>query len=168
LADALIAAGRGKEADEFFKAFLDKAPGKKLVADAIIQVQEGNTEEAIKILRRVLKASPDNVDAMRYLAAAFLKEKVNLADAEALLRRASQIAPAYIEVLMLLGSALMDRNKFREAAKVFDKVILQQPKNDAARHSPAETRRRKRPTRLRVPLLLTRRCRWCSSARGTS
>ena len=132
LADALIAAGRGKEADEFFKAFLDKAPGKKLVADAIIQVQEGNTEEAIKILRRVLKANPDNVDAMRYLAAAFLKEKVNLADAEALLRRASQIAPAYIEVLMLLGSALMDRNKFREAAKVFDKVILQQPKNDAA------------------------------------
>jgi len=132
LADALIAAGRAEEADEFFKAFLEKAPGKKLIADAIMQVQQGNAEEAIKILRRVLKADPDNVDAMRYLAAAFLKEKVNLSDAEALLRRASQIAPAYVDVLMLLGSALLDRNKFREAAKVFDKVILQQPKNDAA------------------------------------
>ena len=132
LADALIVAGRPKEADEFFRAFLEKAPGKKLVADAIMQVQDGNAEEAIKILRRVLKADPDNVDAMRYLAAAFLKEKVNLADAEALLRRASKIAPAYIEVLMLLGSALLDRDKFHEAAKVFDKVILQQPKNDAA------------------------------------
>ena len=132
LAEALIGAGRAKEADELFKAFLDKAPGKKAVADAIMQVQEGNTEEAIRLLRRVLKAEPDNVDAMRYLAAAYLKEKANLGDAEALLRRASQIAPTYIEVLMLLGSALMDRNKFSEAAKVFDKVILQQPKNDAA------------------------------------
>lgn len=132
LGEALIAAGRADEADELFKAFLEKAPGKKAVADAIMQVQEGNSEEAIRLLRRVLKADPDNVDAMRYLAAAYLKEKANLADAEALLRRASQIAPSYVEVLMLLGSALLDRNKFQEAAKVFDKVVLQQPKNDSA------------------------------------
>ena len=132
LAEALIQSGRPKEADEFFKSFLERAPGKKAVAEAIAQVQAGEAEEAIRLLRRVLRSDPDNVDAMRYLAAAYLKEKANLDDAEALLRRASQLAPDYVDVSMLLGSTLLDRNKFADAANVFARVTRQQPKNDGA------------------------------------
>jgi tetratricopeptide (TPR) repeat protein len=132
LGQALIAVGRGNEADDYFKMFLDRDPHKKAVAEAIMQVQEGHTEEAIRMLRGALKSNPDNVDAMRYLASAYLKEKTHLGDAEALLRRASQIAPDYAEVLMLLGSVLMERNKFSDAADAFDRLIGLQPNNDAA------------------------------------
>ncbi len=132
LGQALIAVGRSNEADDYFKMFLDRDPGKKAVADAIMQVQEGRTEEAIGMLRGELKSNPDNVDAMRYLAAAYLKDKTHLGDAEALLRRASQLAPSYAEVLMLLGSVLMERNKFSDAAKAFGQLVGLQPNNDAA------------------------------------
>ncbi len=132
LGQALIAVGRGNEADDYFKMFLDRDPGKKGVADAIMQVQEGRTEEAIRMLRGALKSNPDNVDAMRYLAAAYLKDKTHLGDAEALLRRARQLAPGYAEVLMLLGSVLMERNKFSDAAEAFDQLVRLQPNNDAA------------------------------------
>jgi tetratricopeptide (TPR) repeat protein len=132
LAQALIAVGRANEADALIRMFIDREPGKKAVAEAIQQVYDGNTEEGIKLLRRTLKADPDNVDAMRYLGAAYLKDKINLGDAEALLRRAGQIAPTYVEVLMLLGSILMERNKFADAATEFQRVTRQQPENDAA------------------------------------
>lgn len=132
LGQALIAVGRGNEADDYFKLFLDRDPAKKAVAEAIMQVQEGRTEEAIRMLRGALRANPDNVDAMRYLAAAYLKDKTNLSDAEALLRRASQITPGYAEVLMLLGSVLMERNKFSDASETFNQLVKLQPNNDAA------------------------------------
>lgn len=132
LGQALIAVGRGNEADDYFRMFLDRDPGKKAVAEAIMQVQEGRTEEAVRMLRGALKANPDNVDAMRYLAAAYLKDKTHMGDAEALLRRASQLAPGYAEVLMLLGSVLMERNKFTDAAEAFDQLVKLQPNNDAA------------------------------------
>jgi len=132
LGQALIAAGRASEADDAFRKFMERDPGKSAVAEAIMKMQEGQGDEATKMLQSILKANPDNVDAMRYLAAAYLRDKVKMGDAEALLRRASQIAPAYAEVLMLLGSALLDRNKFSEATKTFDKLIKLHPEDDAA------------------------------------
>lgn len=132
LGQALIAVGRGSEADDYFMMYLDRDPHKKAVAEAIMQVQEGHTEEAIRMLRGALRANPDNVEAMRYLAAAYLKDNTRLDDAEAMLRRASQIAPGYAEVMMLLGSLLLQRNKFSDAAETFDQLVRLQPNNDAA------------------------------------
>ena len=132
LGQALIGAGRASEADDVFRMYLERDPGKNAVAEAIMRVQEGRENEAIQMLRKVLKSDPDNVDAMRYLAAAYLKEQKNMGDAEALLRRASQIAPSYVEVLMLLGSVLLERNRFPEAAEAFEKVINLHPNSDSA------------------------------------
>lgn len=132
LGQALIGAGRSNEADKVFRMYLERDPGKSAVAEAIMKVQQGGDEEAIQLLRKVLKSDPDNVDAMRYLAAAYLKDQKNMGDAEALLRRASQIAPAYKEVLMLLGSVLLERNRFPEAAEIFEKVIKLHPDLDTA------------------------------------
>lgn len=132
LAQALIEVGRGKEADDLFLMFLDRDPGKKAIADAMVQVQQGNEEEGLSMLRQVLRVQPDNVDAMRYLAAAYLKSKMHVADAEALLRRANQLAPDYIPVIGLLGSALIERRNFPDAIKVFKQLIKLQPDNDSA------------------------------------
>jgi tetratricopeptide (TPR) repeat protein len=132
LAQAYIEVGRGKEADDLFRLFLERDPGKKAVADAMIKIQEGNSDEGVDMLRKVLKVQPDNIDAMRYLAAAYLKSKKHVADAEALLRRAHKLAPDYTAVLMLLGTALLERHKFKDAATSFNKLIKLQPNNDAA------------------------------------
>ena len=132
LGQALIKTDRADEADDVFRMYLERDPGKNAVAEAIMRVQEGRDEEAIKLLRKILRSDPDNVDAMRYLAAAYLKEKKNMGDAEALLRRASQIAPGYSEVLMLLGSVLLERNRFRDAAETFEKLIKLRTDSDVA------------------------------------
>jgi len=119
LGQALLAVGRGKEADKMFQSFMERDPGKSTVAEAIMHIQEGRSEEGKKLLREALKADPNNVDAMRYLASTMLSDKKNLGDAEALLRRATQLAPDYAEVWMLLGSVLMERNKFPDAIPAF-------------------------------------------------
>ena len=119
LGQALLAVGRGQEADKMFRSFMERDPGKGAVAKAIMHLQEGRTEECTKLLREALKADPNNVDAMRYLASTMLTEKKHLADAEALLRRATQLAPDYPEAWMLLGAALLERSKFPEAVPAF-------------------------------------------------
>ena len=132
LAQALIEVGRAKEADDLFRMFLDRDPGKKAVADAIIAIQEGNREQGVDMLRKVLKVQPNNVDAMRYLAAAYLHSKIHVGDAEALLRKASQLAPDYKEVLMLLGTALMERQKYKDAVVQYKRLIELDPDDDGA------------------------------------
>ncbi len=119
LGQALLAVGRGKEADQMFHSFMERDPGKGTVAKAIVHLQEGRPEDGKQLLREALKADPKNVDAMRYLASTMLSDKKNLGDAEALLRRATQLAPDYPEIWMLLGSALLERAKFQDAVPAF-------------------------------------------------
>ena len=64
----------------------------------------GRKAEAIEALRGALRESPDNVDAMRYLAQIYIQDKERLSDAEALLRRATSLAPDYAAAWMLLGA----------------------------------------------------------------
>lgn len=121
LGHALIAAGRGNEADEEFRSFMECDPDKGKVAEAITHIEQGRAEEGEKLLKEALRENPDNVDAMRYLASTMLSGKKNLTDAEALLRRATQLAPDYLEVWIMLGSALIERGKYVDAIPVFSK-----------------------------------------------
>ena len=128
LGHALIAVGRGKEADDEFRNFMERDPDKSKVAQAITHIQQGKEEEGEKLLKEALRENSDNVEAMRYLASTMLSSKKNLADAEALLRRASQLAPDYLEVWLLLGSTLLERGKYVEAIPVFTKSTQLAPK----------------------------------------
>jgi len=129
LGAALMAVGRGSEADEMFKRFMERDPGKSSVSTAIIHMQEGRTEEGQKLLRAALKEDPDNVDAMRYLASTLMSDKERLSDAEALLRRATQIAPDYSDAWMMLGSALLERGKLPEAVLAFKHAVQLVPES---------------------------------------
>jgi len=64
---------------------------------------------------------------MRYLASTMLAGKKNTADAEALLRRATQLAPDFADVWIMLGSTLMERSKYLEAIPVFTKATQLEP-----------------------------------------
>jgi tetratricopeptide (TPR) repeat protein len=115
LGQALVAVGRGKDADEAFQVYLDSDPSRAAVAKGVEHLDAQRDDEAIEAFRAVLKASPENVNAMRYLAAAYLQRKEKLEDAEALLRRATQLAPAYIAAWLVLGAVLKERRRYMDS-----------------------------------------------------
>jgi len=129
LGRALASAGRGEDADEAFREYLDKDPDRAAIGAGIVHSREGRRAEAIEVFRDVLKRKPDNVDAMRHLAFAYWQEKKKLLDAEALLRRATQLAPDYIGAWLTLGSLLLDSGKPLDAIEVYLTTTKLEPKN---------------------------------------
>ncbi|MBT4523220.1 MAG: tetratricopeptide repeat protein [Halieaceae bacterium] len=132
LGQALQAVGRGNDADEAFRVYLDNDPDRQAIAEHVKQLREGSREEAIKGLRVVLKRNPDSVNAMRFLALAYWQGKENLGDAEALLRRATQQAPDYAGAWLILGALLLERHKHMEAISAYQEVVRLEPENAEA------------------------------------
>ena len=131
LGNALAAIGRGKEADEEFQSYIESNPNTEAVMKAADLLSEEKIEEAITNLQEILKKSPGDVNAMRYLARAYRLGDKNLQDAEALLRTAVQQAPDFTPGWFDLASLLM-RDKIMEAIAAYEKVVQLDPKNDAA------------------------------------
>jgi tetratricopeptide (TPR) repeat protein len=132
LGQALVAVGRGKDADEAFQVYLDSDPSRAAVAKGVEHLDAQRDDEAIEAFRAVLKASPENVNAMRYLAAAYLQRKEKLEDAEALLRRATQLAPAYIAAWLVLGAVLKERRRYMDSIAAYQQAVELQADNAEA------------------------------------
>ncbi len=132
LGQALAAIGRGFEADEAFKVLFEKDPDTGAVAVGADHMRAGREEEAISSFRQALKDNPDNVDAMRFLAAIYLKQERKLGDAEALLQRATQIAPDFAAAWLDLGHALKKRAKKMEAIEALEQATELEPGNGMA------------------------------------
>ena len=131
LGHALAAMGRGEEADEQYQTYIESNPNRQAVMEAADLLNDEKVEEAISILKEVLKNSPNDVNAMRYLARAYRQSENNLQDAEALIRSAVQQAPDFTPGWFDLASLLM-RDKVMEAITAYKKVIELDPKNAAA------------------------------------
>jgi tetratricopeptide (TPR) repeat protein len=131
LGHALAAVGRGKEADEEFQSYIDSNPNRVAVMNAVDLLSEEKIDEAITKLQEILKKSPNDVNAMRYLARAYRLGDKNLQDAEALLRTAVQQSPDFTPGWFDLASLLM-RDKIMEAIAAYEKVVQLDPKNAAA------------------------------------
>jgi len=132
LGQALAAVGRKTEADEAFETFFDKDPDVGAVAVGADHMRAGREEDAIKSFRQALKDNPDNIDAMRFLSAVYLKQEINLGDAEALLQRATQLAPDFAMAWLDLGHALTKRAKRVEAIEAFSRATVLEPGNGIA------------------------------------
>ncbi|MDH3439330.1 MAG: sulfotransferase [Gammaproteobacteria bacterium] len=132
LGQALAAVGRGEEADDAFKMFFEKDPDVGAVAVGAEHIRAGREEAAIESFQQALKDNPDNVDAMRFLASVYLKQKVKLGDAEALLRRATELAPDFAGAWVDLGRALVERANRMEAIEALRRATELEPKNGFA------------------------------------
>ena len=132
LGQALAAVGMGVEADEVFEIYLEKNPDLGPVAAGGGHLRAGREEEAIECFRQALKDNPDNVDAMRFLAAVYLKQEKKLRDAEALLQRATLIAPDFAMAWLDLGHALLKRGKRMEAIEALRRATELEPRNGNA------------------------------------
>jgi tetratricopeptide (TPR) repeat protein len=132
LGEALVALDRGREADEAFEEFFELDPSKGDVALALVDLRAGRKPEAVDKLRKILRETPDNVDAMRALAGIYLRDGEQLSDAEALLRRATELAPDFEALWMLLGTLLIESNRHADALGCFNRVTTLDPEHATA------------------------------------
>ncbi|MBL4602236.1 MAG: sulfotransferase [Emcibacteraceae bacterium] len=132
LGQALSAVGRGQEADEVYEEYFKVKPDVGLVAQGVEHDRSGREQEAIDCFKKALRNNSDNVDAMRYLAIAYIKQDENLSDAEALLRRVVQIAPDFSLGWGDLGHVLVKGRNYMEAIEVYKKAIKILPDNFTA------------------------------------
>ena len=129
LGQALAELGRGAEADSAFEEYFERDPDKGIVAEGANHLRAGRKDEAAETFRRALKQNADNVDAMRFLAGIYLRDKENLSDAEALLRRATQIAPDYTTAWLMLGSLLHDKGRHVDSIECYVQATKLEPQN---------------------------------------
>ena len=122
LTQALNALGRSQEADDSFMEQLDRSPILNNLAIAVEHWRSDRIDEAIPLFRDILRSEPDNVDALRFLALCYFDSGKNVSDAEALLRRAIQIAPNFTQGLHTLGSILHEQNKWADAVNIYLKL----------------------------------------------
>lgn len=129
LGQALVAAGRGKDADEAFQVYIDSDEDRATIMKGVELLRTKQLDDAAAVFQSVLKRSPDSVNAMRYLAVCYWQGKTKLDDAEALLRRATQLAKDYLGAWLILGALLLERNKNVEAIAAYQQATKLNPKN---------------------------------------
>lgn len=132
LAQALIAVGRGDEAQSELEIYRDSDQDRAEIAAGVEKMHAEELDDAVEIFRRVLKRSPNNVNAMRFLALSYWQGNKKLDDAEALLRRAVELAPSYTGAWLILGALLGERNKYVETIAAYKKATELEPKNAEA------------------------------------
>jgi tetratricopeptide (TPR) repeat protein len=132
LGQALAMLGRGREADDAFEEFFERDTARGKVALALNHLRAGRRPEAIELLRGALREDAKNVDAMRFLALEYWREKERLGDAEALLRRATTLAPDYTGAWILLGRVLEEHERHTEAIESYRTATQIEPGNAAA------------------------------------
>ena len=131
LGQALAALGRGQDADAAFEEYFEQDSARGQVALALDHLRAGRKPEAIDTLRSALRENPDNVDAMRFLAQVYWSEEQQ-SDAEALLRRATTVAPTYTAVWMMLGMVLHETDRHAESIECYRTVTRLEPGNAMA------------------------------------
>jgi tetratricopeptide (TPR) repeat protein len=132
LGQSLALLGRGREADAAFEEFFEQAPAKGQVALAMDHLRADRKSEAIETLRAALREDPNNVDALRCLAGIYVHDEDRVSDAEALLRRATSLAPDLTAAWTMLGAMLHKTNRYREAIDCFRTATSLEPDNAAA------------------------------------
>ena len=79
--------GRGEDADRSFEDYFEKRPEDGEVAKGANFLKAGQIDEAIEVFQAIIRANPNNVSALRFLAVAYFEQTQRKDDAEALLRR---------------------------------------------------------------------------------
>jgi tetratricopeptide (TPR) repeat protein len=132
LGQALAALGRGAEADAAFEGWFEKDSGRAAVAIALDHLRGGRKDDAVKVLRSVLRQDPDHIDALHTLAQAHWGEEQRCSDIEAMLRRVTTLAPGHASAWSLLGTLLHETDRPDEAIQCYQRVVEIEPRNAAA------------------------------------
>ena len=118
--------------DEAFENYLDRDEDAALVAAGAEHWRANRITEAEATLKTALKKNTKNVDAMHFLALVYHGENKKLNDAEALLRRATDIAPDFAQARASLGRLLIENGKWSDAIENYENLIKIKPTDDKA------------------------------------
>ncbi|MBT8099831.1 MAG: sulfotransferase [Gammaproteobacteria bacterium] len=132
LAQALNSAGRRQDAGAALEIYKDSDQDRAEIADGVERMRAEQLDDAAQIFERVLRRSPESVNAMRYLAVTYWQGQEKLDDAEALLRRAVELAPSYTGAWLILGALLNERNKYVETIEAYLQATRLEPMNAEA------------------------------------
>ncbi len=132
LGQALAALGRGQDADAAFEDYFDLDSRRGRVALALDHLRAGRRQEAVDALRDALREDASNVDAMRFLAEVYWREDKKQGDAEALLRRATAVAPTYTAAWLMLGAMLQEADRHGESIDCYLAATRAAPENPMA------------------------------------
>ena len=132
LGQALAVLGQRAESDAALETWFEQDPNRLQVGVALDHLQAGRKEEAISTLRKALREKPDDVNALHTLAQAYWGDDKRASDIEALLRRATQLAPALVPAWNMLGMLLHQSERPQEAIECYRRVTEIQPDNASA------------------------------------
>jgi tetratricopeptide (TPR) repeat protein len=118
----LMRLGRMEEAENAIEDSRRLDPNRDLIARAAELEHNGDLAAAEKIYRQILTQDPDNVEALRLLAAIAASHRY-YGDAEVFLQRAVDCAPDFIRARADLVSVQLERDKFDEAISNADRLI---------------------------------------------
>lgn len=127
-----------------WKTQLDKEPDNEYLKNCIIEIHrhhggeldtkqgEGDRKPAIAQYREVLKYNPNDFEAQFQIAQALMEEQ-KWEEASAELERLSRSHPKNVEVLNLLGWALLNSGQVDNAFQVWRRSLALDPKNFATK-----------------------------------
>ena len=138
LGRALTQAGRNEEADEAFRKSFELEPSKRTLAHAWRMHGLGNLNDAERLCRRLLRTSPDDVDAMRLLANISARSGRS-EEAERLLSRVIALAPDFAAAHADLGILLKEQDRYAEAIASFRAGLGIEPQNPRLHYRLAAT-----------------------------
>jgi tetratricopeptide (TPR) repeat protein len=121
LSQALGQSGQPEEADKAYQRALKLSPGLQKLAEASAQRKQKNIQRARDLCNEVLQDEPNNISAMRILADMAAGEQ-RIVEAEGLMRRIIELAPASPDAYRNLGLYLIDTGRPMEAIEQLQKA----------------------------------------------
>ncbi|HEX7719975.1 MAG TPA: sulfotransferase [Woeseiaceae bacterium] len=128
LGDQLSAAGQGKNAEEAYERHLALSTRHPELVDAANFLRKGNVAKAERLTRDILKKDPTDVVAIRLLASIGIKLG-QLEDAERLLERCLQLAPAFHLARHGYAVVLFRRHELEKALEQVAILLKAEPNN---------------------------------------
>ena len=133
LAHALALQGLGEKADLVYEEAFALDPQRGRLAEAGEHLREGRVKECQKICREMLAANPEDVNAMRLLAKV-AGENDHWRQAEKLLSRALDIAPAFNELRLDLSRVYKQLDRLDDAVAMAAEAVEHNPRNRNAHY----------------------------------
>lgn len=133
LAHALALQGLGEEADRVYEEAFALDPQRGRLAEAGEHLREGRVKDCRKICREMLAANPDDVNALRLLAKV-AGEDGHWRQAEKLLTRALELAPAFNELRLDLSRVFKQLDRLDDAVAMAAAAVEHNPRNRNAHY----------------------------------
>lgn len=126
--------GRSEDAQKSYARMFELNPRWQKLQDAMDHQGKGENEQAHKIVKEVLRDEPDNVNALHVMGGLLNVDKAHN-DAEAVLRRAVELAPDFAVAWSTLAVSLKEQSKYAEAVDCMEKAISLDPMNPEWHHN---------------------------------